>query len=112
MHVASVQETTHGRQQVSSSISHSTALWQRHMQFETLVDSCEREELKLCLRLLGMYLGIYKLYYGEIPAEDCTRITESAELDGELGEIVESGLSEASTMLEMVRCNSSREQVN
>ena len=97
---------------MSTPIPPATTLGRRQTEFEALVESCERSELSLCLRLLGMYLGIYKLCYGEIAADDCARIARSAELDGELGEIVDSGLAEASAMLEMVRCNNAQGTLN
>lgn len=78
-------------------------LLQRHNRFEELVSDCDRNELTVCLRLLGMYLGMYKRCFGEIPVEDYAGLLQAVSLDGELGQIVDSGLQEATAMLEMVK---------
>lgn len=71
-------------------------------EFHQLLAARDREELVRCIRLLGMYLALYKNCYGEIGEARCAALLDPLLGDGELAALVGTGLLEASAMLRLV----------
>ena len=77
--------------------------------FQELVQECNHEELGQCAKLLAMYVAVYKQQFGELPMDNLMEDSESALANQEISTIVQNGIEEASTMLQMVR-NEERQQ--
>lgn len=73
-----------------------------HRVFQNLVQDCDRQELARCIRLLSMYLALYKRHHGEIAMSDYLELTESAAINEELAGLVKQGLDEAAAMMTLV----------
>jgi len=73
-----------------------------HRVFYNLVQDCDHRELARCIRLLSMYLALYKRCHGEIAISDYLELTESSVINDELADLVRHGLDEAASMLTLV----------
>lgn len=71
-------------------------------QFQKLLQCTNHDELVDCLKLLAMYIALYKKNYGEIAVEDFTQMLKADGANGELSEIIQEGIEEASAMLDMI----------
>jgi len=74
----------------------------KEMKLQMLVDICDKEELSQCIRLLSMYIAIYKDQFGELSPECYGNILSSQEVDAETAKIFEKGMHEALIILDMV----------
>lgn len=74
-----------------------------HRVFYNLVQDCDHRELARCIRLLSMYLALYKRCHGEIAISDYLELTESTVINDELADLVRHGLDEAASMLTLVQ---------
>jgi len=73
-----------------------------HRVFYNLVQDCDHQELARCIRLLSMYLALYKRCHGEIAISDYLELTEATAVNEELADLVRHGLDEAASMLNVV----------
>jgi hypothetical protein len=73
-----------------------------HRLFFNLVQGCDREELARCIRLLSMYLAMYKRRCGEISISDYLELSESPVMNQDMADLFKDGLDEASAMLSLV----------
>ena len=71
-------------------------------EFHQLLAARGRDELVRCIRLLGMYLALYKNCYGEIGEARFAVLLDPLVGDGELAALVGTGLLEANAMLRLV----------
>ena len=69
---------------------------------QSLVDLSDKGELAPCLRLLSIYIALYKKNYGELPASSFEKILTSELIDTETAMIFEDGMLEAISILKMV----------
>ena len=74
----------------------------KELKLQMLIEICDKKELSQCIRLLSMYLAIYKSHYGELPPECYENILKDHEVDAETAKIFENGMSEALSILDMV----------
>jgi hypothetical protein len=73
-----------------------------HKVFSSLVQDSGREELARCIRLLSMYLAMYKRNFGEMSMSDYLDLSGSPLVNQELAGLVKQGLEEATAMLTLV----------
>lgn len=69
---------------------------------QSLVDLSDKGELAQCLRLLSIYIALYKKSYGELPASSFEKMLTSELIDTETAMIFEDGMLEAISILKMV----------
>ena len=69
---------------------------------QSLVDISDKGELAQCLRLLSIYIALYKKSYGELPTSSFEKILTSELVDTETAMIFEKGMLEAISILNMV----------
>ena len=82
---------------------HNTAALLRHQRrFHNLVAQCSREDLAQCLRLLGMYLSLYKSRFGGMEDPVYAKLLASVNTDAELAQLCSAGLDEAIAMLSTI----------
>lgn len=81
----------------------------QQLDFQDLVEECNRNELGQCAKLLAMYIAVYKQEYGELPLDNLLDMSETLLVDQELSQIIQNGIEEASSMLRMVH-NEQRRQ--
>ena len=74
----------------------------QQLEFQDLVDECNRNELGQSAKLLAMYIAVYKQEFGELPIENLLNMSESLLVGQELSQIIQDGIEEASSMLRMV----------
>lgn len=60
------------------------------------------EQLEQCIRLLGMYIALYKRRFGELDETACAGLLGLAPDDMNLAELMAAGLDEANAMLMMI----------
>ena len=70
--------------------------------FKQLARNRSRDELVQCVRILGMYLALYKGRFGDIPACDYRRLEDAVVLNDELRSIMMRGIEEAYAMLSLI----------
>ncbi|MGH8248849.1 MAG: hypothetical protein ACREUU_20770 [Gammaproteobacteria bacterium] len=70
--------------------------------FQELVERCNRDELAQCIRLLGMYLSLYKGRYGDVADVQYAELLSSIDSDAELERLFSRGLDEAIAMLTLI----------
>ncbi len=82
----------------------------QQLDFEGLVQDCNREELGQCAKLLAMHIAVYKQQYGEIPVKNLAQIAETVSVNQEISQVIQNGIEEASDMLRMVRNEQRRDK--
>ncbi|MBI1733197.1 MAG: hypothetical protein HYR49_10600 [Gammaproteobacteria bacterium] len=70
------------------------------------VQCCSHEELAQCVRLLGMYLALFKRQFGELDVSACARFAGNDTSEYELAQLMAEGMDEASAMLMMIKTES------
>ncbi len=71
-------------------------------ELQSLIDMCGKPELSHGVRLLSMYVALYKKAYGELPRNSYEKILNSSIIDAELANVFENGMREAISILEMI----------
>lgn len=71
-------------------------------ELQSLVNESGKEQLAQCVRMLSMYVALYKKSFGELPPSCFEKILNSSVLDVESAKIFENGMLEAITILNMV----------
>ena len=79
-----------------------TRIKEKELQLQTLVETTGKPELAQCVRLLSMYIAIYKQWFGELPPVSYEKILTSQEVDEDTAKIFENGMHEAISILDMV----------
>lgn len=74
----------------------------REFELQSLVNESNKSELAQCVRMLSMYVALYKKSYGELPLNCYEKLFSSKILDAETAKVFENGMLEAITMLNMV----------
>jgi hypothetical protein len=68
-------------------------------EFEDYMTRQSRDELSRCIRLLGMYVAMYKLHHGDLPESHYAALFDAGSADGNALRILTDGLREANAML-------------
>lgn len=71
-------------------------------ELHTLVELSDKTELGQCIRLLSVYLSIYKKNYGELSGKQLENIINREEMDPETAVLFNRGIREAIDILAMV----------
>ena len=71
-------------------------------ELQSLIEMCGKAELSHGVRLLSMYVALYKKSYGELPRDSYEKILSSSVVDAELAKVFESGMREAVSILDMI----------
>ena len=74
----------------------------RETELKSLVEVSDKDDLSQCVRLLGMYVAIYKKCFGELPVSSYEKMLSSQIVDKDTALIFENGMCEAITILDMV----------
>jgi hypothetical protein len=74
----------------------------KEIELQSLVNVCGKPELVHTIRLLSMYIALYKKAFGELPAASFEKILASDNVDADTARIFENGILEAITILDMV----------
>ena len=69
---------------------------------QVLIDRSDKNDLVQCIRLISLYVSIYKKYFGELPTEIYEGLFQLDDNDAGSADIFKSGLSEAIAMMEMI----------
>ena len=84
----------------------------KELELQTLVETIGKPGLTQCVRLLSMYVAIYKKQFGELPSECYEKILLSHEVDKETIDIFNDGMHEAISILDMVMQTIPKEQID
>ena len=68
-------------------------------EFEDYVTRQSREELSRCIRLLGMYVALYKVQHGDLPESQFAALFDAGSANGNVLRVLMGGLREANAML-------------
>ena len=71
-------------------------------EFEDFVTRQSREELSRCIRLLGMYVALYKVHHGDLPESQFATLFDAGSANGNVLRVLMGGLREANAMLELL----------
>ncbi|HEY7841507.1 MAG TPA: hypothetical protein VIC61_08045 [Gammaproteobacteria bacterium] len=71
-------------------------------EFEDYVTRQSREDLSRCIRLLGMYVALYKVHHGDLPESQFAALFDAGSANGNVLRILLGGLREANAMLGML----------
>lgn len=78
------------------------AISSRECELQSLVHVCGKAELAQSVRLLSMYVALYKKSFGELPPASFSKILTSDQVDADMARIFENGIREAISILTMV----------
>ena len=68
-------------------------------EFEDYVTRQSREDLSRCIRLLGMYVALYKVHHGDLPESQFAALFDAGSANGNVLRVLMGGLREANAML-------------
>lgn len=74
----------------------------QEVMLQTLVDGSDKNDLAQCIRLISLYISLYKMHFGELPAECYEDLFMSENKENSSTDIFENGLTEAIAMLDMI----------
>lgn len=69
---------------------------------QTLIERSNKDDLVQCIRLISLYVSIYKKHFGELPTDYYEDLFRTGDFDNSSTEIFEDGLNEAIAMLDMI----------
>ena len=72
-------------------------------EFNDRLRLCSVEQLEQCIRLLGMYLALYKRGHGELDESAYAGLLNQDPADLKLAELMSAGMDEANAMLLMIQ---------
>ncbi len=72
--------------------------------FNERLSLCSTEQLRQCIRLLGMYLALYKRGHGELDASAYMGLLNHDPENMKLAELMADGMDEAHAMLLLIQC--------
>jgi len=68
-------------------------------EFEDHMLRQSREDLSRCIRLLGMYVALYKVHHGDLPESQFAALFDAGSANGNVLKVLMNGLREANAML-------------
>ena len=74
----------------------------KEVELQSLVDESDKTDLAQCVRLISMYISIYKQQFGELSPDSYAAIIENDDIDQASASIFEDGLQEAISILDMI----------
>lgn len=74
----------------------------KEIELQSLVNVCGKPELVHSIRLLSMYIALYKKTFGDLPPASFEKILTSDTVDADTARIFENGMLEAISILDMV----------
>lgn len=74
----------------------------KEVALQTLVDRSDKKDLVQCIRMISIYVSMYKKHFGELPTEYYEQIFINEDGNNSPVNIFETGLSEAIAMLDMI----------
>ncbi len=84
----------------------------KETELQSLVIMSNKQELAQCVRLLSIYLAIYKKDFGDLPPTSFEKLMDAESIDIHCAAIFENGISEAIAMLNLVLQSQTSEAVN
>ncbi len=72
-------------------------------EFNERLRLCSVEQLEQCIRLLGMYLALYKRGHGELDESAYAGLLNQDRADLKLAELMSDGMDEANAMLLLIQ---------
>jgi hypothetical protein len=72
-------------------------------EFRARIGRCSPDELAQCVRLLGMYLALYKRQFGELEVSSYAPLANRDTSELALAELAAEGMDEASAMLMLIQ---------
>ncbi|OGT83739.1 MAG: hypothetical protein A3H91_11650 [Gammaproteobacteria bacterium RIFCSPLOWO2_02_FULL_61_13] len=72
-------------------------------EFNERLRLCSVEQLEQCIRLLGMYLALYKRGHGELDESAYAELLNQDPVDLKLAELMSDGMDEANAMLLLIQ---------
>ena len=72
-------------------------------EFNDRLRLCSVEQLEQCIRLLGMYLALYKRGHGELDESAYAGLLNQDRADMKLAELMSDGMDEANAMLLLIQ---------
>ena len=72
-------------------------------EFNERLRLCSVEQLEQCIRLLGMYLALYKRGHGELDESAYAGLLNQDRADLKLAELMSDGMNEANAMLLLIQ---------
>ncbi|HKK15329.1 MAG TPA: hypothetical protein VJ981_01380 [Gammaproteobacteria bacterium] len=71
-------------------------------ELQTLMELCDKKELCQCIRLMAVYLALYKKSYGELPPGQVEEIQTMEKMDMETVKLFDYGFREAIDIVTLV----------
>jgi len=82
----------------------------KEVELQMLIKTSGKSELAQCIRMLSMYIAIYKKRFGELLPDSYEKLLSSDEVDVDTARIFDNGMLEAIAILGMViKSNSDQE---
>ena len=82
----------------------------KEVELQMLIKTSGKSELAQCIRMLSMYIAIYKKRFGELPPDSYEKLLSSEEVDVDTARIFDNGMLESIAILGMViKSNSDQE---
>ena len=69
---------------------------------QILVERSNKDDLVQCIRLISLYVSLYKKHFGELPTDYYEDLFRTGDYDNSSTEIFGDGLNEAIAMLDMI----------
>lgn len=73
-----------------------------HTEFSGLISQSNQGELAQCIKLLAMYVSIYRQKFGDLPSQNYIDLMSMTELNQDMVQLITEGTVEAIEMLELV----------
>jgi len=74
----------------------------KEIRLQSLVDGSDKNDLAQCVRLISLYISMYKEHFGELPTDSYEDLFIPGDLDAESSDIFDKGLNAAIDMLDMI----------
>jgi hypothetical protein len=74
----------------------------KEIRLQNLMEGSDKNDLAQCVRLISLYISMYKKHFGELPKESYEDLFIPGDLDAESSDIFDKGLNEAIAMLDMI----------
>ena len=84
----------------------------KESELESLVNISDKNDLAQCVRLLSMYLAVYKKDFGDIPSATFDKLLVEDEVGVDGAIVFENGISEAIAMLNLVLQSQATQELN
>jgi hypothetical protein len=85
----------------------------KELRLQSLVEESNKQELAQCVRLISMYVSMYKKQFGELPVNCYQEILSAGDVDEASAGIFAGGLNEAIDMMDaVIRSNIHKENTS